>query len=137
MQEIWKEIKDFPNYQISNLGRVKALKYYSNIHKKYYDRELILKEKENKYGYRFVSLGCGKRGKRKNIAIHRLVAQAFITNKNNYREINHIDGNKSNNQVNNLEWCTRRENVLHAYKLGLKKPIQEYIRLKKEALQNG
>lgn len=134
MQEIWKEIKDYPNYQVSNLGRVKTLKYYSNIHKKYYDRELILKEKDNKYGYKFISLGCGKRGERKNIAIHRLVAQAFIPNPNNYKEVNHIDGNKSNNKVNNLEWCTRQENVLHSYKLGLKKPIQEYIRLKKEVL---
>ena len=132
MQEIWKEIKDYPNYQVSNFGRVKTLKYYSNIHKKYYNRELILKEKDNKHGYKFVSLGCGKRGERKNIAIHRLVAQAFILNPNNYKEINHIDGNKNNNCADNLEWCTRQENVLHAYRLGLKKPIQEYIRLKKE-----
>lgn len=135
MQEIWKKIKDYPNYEISNLGRVKALKYYSNIHKKYYDRELILKEKTNRFGYKFVSLS-NKFG-RKSKAIHRLVAENFIENKNNYKEVNHIDGNKNNNKVDNLEWCTRQYNVLHSYRLGLKKPIQEYIRLKKEALENG
>lgn len=132
MIEIWKEIKDYPNYQISNLGRVKALKFYSNVHKKYYDRELILKEKTNRYGYKFVALS-NELG-RKNKSIHRLVAEAFIKKNNNYNEVNHIDGNKSNNKVNNLEWCSRRDNVLHSYKLGLKKPIQEYIRLKKEAI---
>lgn len=133
MQEKWKEIENYPNYQISNFGRVKSLKYYSNIHKKYYDRELILKEKDNKHGYKFVSLGCGKRGKKKNIAIHKLVAEAFIPNSYNYKEINHIDGNKHNNRADNLEWCSRSQNMLHAYKLGLHKPIQEYIKNKKEA----
>ena len=132
MKEKWKEIEDYPNYQISNYGRVKSLKYYNNVYKKYYDRELILKEKINKSGYKFVSLGCGKRGKKKNIAIHRLVAKAFIPNIKNYKEINHKDGNKNNNRVENLEWCSRSENMLHAYKLGLHKPIQEYIKQKKE-----
>lgn len=130
MKEIWKEIKDYPNYKISNLGRVKALKYYSNIHKKYYDRELILKEKTNCFGYKMVGLSNEKG--RKNIAIHRLVANAFIPNSNNYPEVNHKDGNKANNCSENLEWCTRKQNVIHSYKLGLKKPIQEYIKLKKE-----
>lgn len=131
MQEIWKEVKDYPNYEISNFGRVKALKFYSNVHKKYYDRELILKEKTNRFGYKFVSLGCGKRGNRKNVMIHRLVAQAFIHNSNNYKEINHIDGNKANNNVNNLEWCTRSENMKHAYKIGLRRgiPTKEVIQL--------
>lgn len=119
MQEIWKKIKDYPNYEISNLGRIKALKYYSNVHKQYYDRELILKEKTNKFGYKFVSLS-NKFG-RKNKMIHRLVAIAFIENKNGYKEVNHIDGNKCNNNVNNLEWCSRSDNMLHAYKLGLRK----------------
>lgn len=132
MKEIWKNIKDYPNYQISNLGRVKALKFYSNIHKKYYDRELILKEKINRFGYKFV--GLSNKSGRKNKAVHRLVAEAFIPNQNDMPEVNHIDGNKQNNCVNNLEWCSRRENVLHSYKLGLKKPIQEYIRLKKEMI---
>lgn len=132
MEEIWKNIKNYPNYQISNLGRVKALKFYSNIHKKYYDRELILKEKTNRFGYKFV--GLSNEFGRKNKIIHRLVAEAFIENPNKLPEVNHKDGNKSNNCVDNLEWCSRKENVLHSYKLGLKKPIQEYIKLKKEAI---
>lgn len=130
IEEVWKEIKDYPNYQISSLGRVKSLKYYSNINKKYYERELILKEKINMHGYKYVGLSCN--GLRKSKSIHRLVAENFIPNNNEYKEVNHVDGNKLNNKINNLEWCTRRENVLHAYKLGLKKPIKEYMRLKKE-----
>ena len=130
MKEIWKNIKDYPNYMISNLGRVKSLKYYSNIHKKYYDRELILKEKTNRFGYKFV--GLSNKNGRKNKMIHRLVAEQFIKNNKNYKEINHMDGNKSNNCVDNLEWCSRKQNILHAYKLGLKKPIKEYMKLKKE-----
>lgn len=119
MIEIWKEIKDYPTYRVSNLGRVKATKYYSNIHKKYYDRELILKEKTNKFGYKFV--GLSNKNGRKNKSIHRIVAETFIENPNNYNEVNHIDGNKTNNHIDNLEWCTRRDNILHAYMLGLKK----------------
>lgn len=132
MREIWKKIKEYPNYEISNYGRVRSLKYYSNVHKKYYDRVLILKEKTNRYGYKMITLS--NENGRKCFTIHRLVAKAFIDNKSNYNEVNHIDGNKSNNKFNNLEWCTRRDNILHAYKLGLKKSIQEYIKLKKEAI---
>lgn len=132
MKEEWKTIVNYPNYEISNLGRVKALKYYSNIHKKYYDREIILKQKTNHCGYKFV--GLSNEEGRKNKAVHRLVAEAFIPNKYGYKEVNHKDGKKENNSINNLEWCTRRENIIHAYRNGLKKPIQEYIRLKKEAV---
>lgn len=130
MREIWKKIKDYPNYEISNLGKVRALKYYSNVHKKYYERILILKQKTNKWGYNFV--GLSNENGRKNKSIHRLVAETFIPNINNCKEVNHKDGNKNNNKVQNLEWCNRKDNIIHAYKLGLKKPIQEYIRLKKE-----
>ena len=93
---------------------------------------LILKEKTNRFGYKFVGLSNEKG--RKNKMIHRLVAETFIDNPKNYKEVNHIDGNKSNNRIDNLEWCDRKHNVLHSYQLGLKKSIQEYIRLKKEAI---
>lgn len=135
MKEEWKTIENYPNYEISNMGRVRALKYYSNIHKKYYDREIILKEKTNMHGYKMV--GLSNSDGRKSFSIHRLVAKAFIKNSNNYKEVNHIDGNKANNCYINLEWCTRKSNILHAYRIGLKKPIQEYIKIKKEVLQNG
>ena len=131
MKEIWLPIKDYPNYEVSNLGRVRALKYYSNVTKKYYDRILVLKVKTNRWGYNFV--GISNRNGRKSKIVHRLVAETFIPNVNGLREVNHIDGNKQNNRVENLEWCTRSQNLKHAYKLGLKKPIQEYIKLKKGA----
>lgn len=59
----------------------------------------------------------------KDVYIHRLVAEAFIPNPHNYKEINHIDGNKENNNAENLEWCSRKQNCIHAYKTGLRKPI--------------
>lgn len=133
MDEIWKRIEEYPNYEVSNLGRVRTTKYYSNAQKKYYDRILVLKQKTNRCGYNHV--GLSNENGRKNKVIHRLVAKAFIPNPNNFLEVNHKDGNKQNNKVNNLEWCTRSYNVTHAYRLGLKKPIQEYIRLKKEGVK--
>ena len=66
----------------------------------------------NSYGYRVVSLM--KDGKKKDYKVHRLLAQAFIPNPNNYRCINHIDGNKLNNSLDNLEWCTHGQNTAHA-----------------------
>ena len=123
MKEIWEDIKGYEGlYQVSNLGRIKSLKYWSNVHNKYYNREIILKQKENRYGYLFV--GLYKEHKRKECLIHRLVSEAFIPNLENKKEINHKDGNKKNNCVNNLIWCTRSENMLHAYKTGLRKAIK-------------
>lgn len=70
--------------------------------------------------YRAVSLSVS--GKIKKQFVHRLVAKAFIPNPNGYLEVNHLDGNPSNNQVDNLEWCDKRHNHLHAYAIGLQKP---------------
>ena len=96
MEEIWKEIKDYPNYQISNLGRVK-------------NKKRILKQYCNDKGYLYVSLS--KDNKRKFVRVHRLVAMTFIPNINNLPEVNHIDENKTNNYVTNLEWINHIENV--------------------------
>jgi len=71
-----------------------------------------------KRGYYYISLQGG--GKRKNFQLHRLVADYFIENKFNKPQVNHIDGNKSNNNASNLEWCTRSENHLHAFRIGLR-----------------
>lgn len=107
MREIWQCIKSYnKKYQISNLGRVK-------------NRKKILKICNNGKGYLYISLS--KNNKRKNFLIHRLVANAFIINKENKPCINHIDGNKQNNKVDNLEWITYSENHKHAFKIGLKK----------------
>lgn len=106
MIEIFKDIEGYEGlYQISNLGNVKALgNGGSNTSK-----ERILKPTKNQKGYLYVGL-C-KEGKRKKYKIHRLVAQMFLPNSNNFTEINHKDEDKTNNQVTNLEWCTRAYNM--------------------------
>ena len=113
MQEIWKDIKGYERlYQVSNLGKIKSLNYNHTKEEKI--RKL---DKSNK-GYLSILL-CNNNGKKK-YNVHRLVAEAFIPNPDNLPQVNHIDGNKENNQVNNLEWCTNGYNEAHAYKLGLK-----------------
>lgn len=117
MQEIWKDIKDYEGlYQVSNLGRVKSLKRLNyDINKKqnvYIEKEMILKYSLNNKGYKMIKLQKNKQ--KKTIAIHRLVAQTFIPNPNNFEQVNHIDGNKENNCVSNLEWCNNEYNHQHA-----------------------
>lgn len=80
-----------------------------------------LKHVENGGGYLKVGLYC-LNNKHKLYYVHRLLAMAFIPNPENKLFINHIDGNTKNNNLSNLEWCTKSENGLHAYKLGLNKP---------------
>ena len=123
-KEIWKDIKDYEGKdQISNLGNVKNSK----------NNNLLSIRNDCCWGYVFVTLN--KNGKPKNYKVHRLVAKTFIPNPLNKAEVNHIDGNKLNNCVDNLEWVTRAENQKHAIKNGLvsfenkKKPV---IQLKDE-----
>ena len=106
MKEIFKDIEGYENlYQISNLGIVKALGNGKSNNSK----ERILKQIKDKNGYLFVNLY--KQGKKIQYYVHRLVAMAFIENPNNFRELNHIDEDKTNNCVSNLEWCTREYNI--------------------------
>ena len=120
--EKWKDIKEFPNYQISNYGRVKSL---ARICKRgngtgdYYKKETFLKLRLDKYGYERIALYNNGRGSQKHFMIHRLVAEAFIPNVDNKPTVNHIDGNKLNNYVSNLEYMTFEENLSHAWKIGL------------------
>lgn len=124
MQEIWKDIKGFEGrYQVSNYGRVKSLARivkrgqngYRNV------KETILSPRtDTKRGYQTISIRIHP--KRYNLSLHRLVAETFIPNPNNYPVINHIDGNPSNNNVNNLEWCTQSYNVKYSYTNGNAKP---------------
>lgn len=83
---------------------------------------LLLKQQLGIGGYMSI-VACPEGSPKKLCLIHRLVAEAFIPNPLNKPEVNHIDGNKKNNNVANLEWVTRSENALHAFKLGLRKPI--------------
>ena len=109
--EIWKDIPEYEGlYQISNLGNVKSL--YRLANNNHIIKERILKPQENYNGYFIVNLY--KNNKMQARFVHRLVGKVFINNPNNYNYINHIDKNKSNNKVNNLEWCTQSYNVIYS-----------------------
>lgn len=108
--EEWKDIDGYESlYQISNKGRVKSLERQCRT-KNYLRRvpEKIISYCHDTYGYPIVTLH--KCGKKKTHTIHKLVAKAFIPNPNNYPSVNHIDENKDNNCVENLEWCTVKYN---------------------------
>ena len=113
MKEIYKDIEGFEGlYQVSNLGRVKSLNYNHT------GKEGVLTPALNSYGYCKVSLW--KNGKMRVKSIHRLVADAFIDNPNNLPCVNHINGVKTDNSVENLEWCTYKENNAHAIENNLR-----------------
>lgn len=99
-------------YQVSNLGNVRSLNY--NKTKKIQHLKKVV---NNKRGY--LAVGLSKKGIFKIKTVHRLVAETFISNPNNLPQVNHIDGNKMNNSITNLEWCTKNENQNHAVRTGL------------------
>jgi len=116
MEEVWKIIDGYnSDFAVSNLGRIKSLaRVVSNHTGVIHKPERILKQQIDHKGYCRVSLH-----KRKALAVHRLVAFAFIPQVAGKNQINHIDGNKQNNCVDNLEWCNNSENAIHAIKTGL------------------
>lgn len=118
--EVWKDIEGFEDiYKISNMGRVKALerdiqhKKGPHFNQVYHFRERIMTPTLRGEGYLGVSLS--KNNHITAVLIHRLVAKAFIPNPNGLPEVNHIDGDKTNNSVDNLEWCSRKDNARHSY----------------------
>jgi hypothetical protein len=119
--EVWKTIKGFENYyEVSSLGRVRGVDRVVN-HKTSFFLNLkskLIKPYLNKNGYLFVNIT--KKSKSFNKSVHRLVCETFLENQHNKKDVNHIDGNKLNNEIKNLEWCTRSENLIHAYNIGLK-----------------
>lgn len=109
--EIWKPVLNYESsHKVSNLGRVKSLP------RKYCLQERVLKpSRVAEYDHVVFSVD----GKQKGAFVHRLVAEAFIPNTESKREVNHIDGDKTNNHVSNLEWNTSKENTEHANGLGI------------------
>ena len=114
MNEIWKDIAGFEGrYQVSNKGNVKSLHYRGH------DVESLMKLSEHHTGYLIVQLG---KKPAKVCLVHQLVAKAFMPLVEGKTFVNHIDGNKHNNCVSNLEWVTTQENITHAIKTGLRNP---------------
>lgn len=116
MQELWKPILGYENeYHISNFGNVKSLQrvFTRKDGKKLTIKEKILTPSMDKKGYPRITL-CNINKKQITPKVHRLVAEHFIENPNNYTQVNHIDGNKQNNNITNLEWCTVLQNNVHA-----------------------
>lgn len=119
MEEIWKDIPGYEGlYKVSNLGKIKSLSRFrkGNNGARVPVKEIILKQAVNKLGYAVVSLS--KNGKRPQFRVHRLVAFAFLDNPRELPQINHIDGDKLNNKLSNLEWVTPKENTKHAKSIG-------------------
>lgn len=128
MKEVWKDIKGYEGlYQVSNFGRIKSLdriECSTGCVKVRRRRERILRVSLT-YGYEHVTLA--KNSVNTIRRVHRIVADNFIPNPDKKPFINHIDGNKRNNNVNNLEWCTAKENVDHAINVLGFVPVYEHL----------
>ena len=121
MGEVWKQIEGTDGrYEVSNTGKIRSTNYLGHGSTK----ELSLCQDQK--GYLRVRIYKGKC--RVTVKVHREVAKAFVDNPSNKPEVNHKDGNKQNNNADNLEWCTANENSLHAYRHGLKEKTREHCK---------
>lgn len=114
----WVEVnvEGFEHYQVSDAGQIK-------------NRDnLIMSSRACKTkGYRKIGLRHIDSGKQKTFLVHRIVAESFLSNPENKKTVNHIDGDKNNNAVSNLEWATQSENQIHAYKIGLQELTEDQV----------
>ena len=134
--EVWKSIRGYENlYEVSSYGRVRSLRHLvkqsgnnGTTFSRYYNGKVIT-QREGIGGYIFVCLSNG--ASKKTMRVHKLVAEAFIPNPNNYPQINHKDENKSNNRVDNLEWCSPSYNCNYGTRIDriiakTGKPVGQY-----------
>ena len=124
MDEVWKTIDDFPNYEVSNYGNVRNIK-----------NGRLMQQKIGRDGH-YLSVYLCDAERENTKTVHRLVAKAFIPNPENKTQVNHVDGNKLNNRVDNLEWCTPKENNIHAIRTGLNRP-GEYQKKQIKIVETG
>jgi len=120
MDEVWKDVSG--HYQVSNSGKVRS-------------QQKILSTWLNNKGYRRVTIYSNR--KRKHLKISRLVAEAFLPNPLNLPEVNHKDGNRQNDNVDNLEWTTHRDNVLHSFRSNKRKSPMQYAIMKAVAKEHN
>ena len=117
--EIWKPVFGYENYyEVSNKGNVRSIGNFQMCNG---GKRPICCLNKNVHKQGYLSVRLYKDKKQKTFFVHRLVAKAFIPEQKEKLFVNHIDGNKSNNNVENLEWCSRSENIMHAYKNRLNK----------------
>lgn len=129
--EIWKDVVGYESlYQISNKGRLKHKPTKAIGGKGYCDKPEYFKQPYlNRNGYYHCALSAND--KTKDFLIHRLVAMAFLPNPKSFRVVNHINGIKTDNRVENLEWCTHSENTRHAFRIGTMGNYKESDRISK------
>ncbi len=137
INEYYANIKGYEDlYQISNYGTIKSVTHYI-IDEKGNQRLMkgkILKQTlDRKNGYLSVSLM--KKGKKRTFRIHKLVANTFIPNPDKLPQVNHIDGNKENNYVGNLEWCSCKDNIQHAWKNKLNYVSEKHRQVASETMK--
>lgn len=119
--EEWRPIKGYEGlYEVSNYGRVRSLsRWKTNQYCEYKTESIILRHGVGRFGYCYVYL-TNRVGAPSFKQVHRLVALAFLSDGGDRLYVNHKNGNKADNHIKNLEWCTKSENTKHAYDIGLK-----------------
>ena len=142
MNEKWKPVVGYEGfYEVSDTGKIKTLgrTIQQKDGRTRTIKSKVMKDRTNNRGYHIISLNTGN--SKKDHLVHRLVAMAFLPNPDNLEQVNHIDGNKDNNSVSNLEWCDQTHNMKEAYKLGLRKatlPVwDDELRAKFSAIKKG
>ncbi len=123
--EVWRDIPSYEGvYQVSNIGRIRSVDrtIYINKGDKFYEQRLSgkLLSPHTIRGYHYITLRKGKKSYSEKV--HRCVCLAFLDNPNGYKDVNHKNGIRTDNRVDNLEWCTRQYNIWHSYHVTMREP---------------